>query len=325
MAAVAGTTHAALLASAPQQQKMLLALRQPDATSAGLAATTASAVEKRRSDWLTTGNLERWLYGWGQLLLLTGFGVKRLNPATGAMGIYVPKAKRRRIINPDDTHLLLSTELEKNGPRASVYSDPELGAPAREMVVCSRHTSLFLAITAAHEVLAPYFEFDSTAVDDNQTVGAAWVKDLPKPRGFFGNPETKGKQVSRPACEVSAKGGSGKGSFLSFFDKMIAPVYNITPEWVYADGDGDGDGDGGAGSSSDDDESACKEIVEREVISGPVLVKTDSGPDRLDMEESALIERRKRNHAGQLIYPGLPNGSAANQEADQLCLATSNS
>eukprot|EP00966_Prymnesium_polylepis_P291967 6742917-Prymnesium_polylepis.1 len=62
------------------------------------------------------------------------------------------------------------------------------------MVVCSRHTSLFLAVTAAHEVLAPYFEFGSTAADDNQTVGAAWVNDLPKPLGFFGNPETKGKQ-----------------------------------------------------------------------------------------------------------------------------------
>ena len=155
LAAVAGTAHAALLKSTPQQSKLMLTLRKPDATSAGLAATTASAVEKRRSDWLTTGNLERWLYGWGQFLLLTGFGIKRLNPATGEMGIYVPKAKRRRIINPDETHLLLSTELEKNGPRASVYSDPELGAPARETVVCSRHTSLFLAVTAAHEVLAP--------------------------------------------------------------------------------------------------------------------------------------------------------------------------
>ena len=95
----------------------------------------------------------------------------------------------------------------------------------------------------------PYFEFDSAAVDDNQTVGAAWVKDLPKPKGFFGNPESEGKLVSRPACEVSTKGGSGKGSFLSFIDKMITPMYKITPDWVYADGGGDGDG----GSSSDAD------------------------------------------------------------------------
>eukprot|EP00966_Prymnesium_polylepis_P212750 4927281-Prymnesium_polylepis.1 len=34
---------------------------------------------------------------------------------------YVSKQKRKRIINPDETHLLLSTELEKGGPRASVY------------------------------------------------------------------------------------------------------------------------------------------------------------------------------------------------------------
>eukprot|EP00966_Prymnesium_polylepis_P333515 7388976-Prymnesium_polylepis.1 len=147
------------------------------------------------------------------------------------MGIYIPKAKRRRIINPDDTHLMLSTELEKGGRRSSVFSDPELGAPARETVLCTRHVSLFLGVTAAHEVLAPYLEFDSTAADDNQTVGAAWVNDLPKPLDFFGNPESKGKQTSKTACEVSAKGGSGKGSFISFIDKMIEPVYTITPDW----------------------------------------------------------------------------------------------
>eukprot|EP00966_Prymnesium_polylepis_P225344 5212420-Prymnesium_polylepis.1 len=42
------------------------------------------------------------------------------------------------------------------------------------------------------------------------------------------------------------------------------------------------------------------------------------------MEEGALLDRKKRNRSGQLTYPGLPNGSAANQEDDQL-LATSRS
>ena len=49
--------------------------------------------------------------------------------------------QRRRIINMDESHLLMTTEVEKGGPRASVYHDPSLGAPQRSKVVNPRHTT----------------------------------------------------------------------------------------------------------------------------------------------------------------------------------------
>eukprot|EP00966_Prymnesium_polylepis_P202782 4698061-Prymnesium_polylepis.1 len=88
---------------------------------------------------------------------------------------------------------------------------------------------MMLATTARHEVLAPYLEFDTSATAENQGVDALWVKELPKPVGFFGNAESSGTQISRPACEVTPKGGSGKGSFTSWIDKIVEPVYDITP------------------------------------------------------------------------------------------------
>ena len=93
-----------------------------------------------------------------------------------------------------------------------MYSDPTLGAAARPTVINSRHTSMMLATNARHEVLAPYLEFDSSATAENQGV-ALWVKELPKPVGFFGNAEVSGTQISRAGCEVTPKGGSGKSTF----------------------------------------------------------------------------------------------------------------
>ena len=233
MAVVRGSGYSHLLDSAGKRRRMTESLRKPDETSTGLTAVTAAAVDQRRSEWLTTGNMRRWIEGWTQFLFDNDFAVNRMHPIHNKMMPYVSKQKRSRIINPDETHLLLSTELEKGGPRASVYSDPALGAAARPTVVNPRHTSMMLATNARHEVLAPYLEFDSNATAENQGVDALWVKELPKPVGFFGNAEASGTQISRPGCEVTPKGGSGKGSFTRWIDKIVEPVYNITPTFIY--------------------------------------------------------------------------------------------
>eukprot|EP00966_Prymnesium_polylepis_P274427 6340776-Prymnesium_polylepis.1 len=78
--------------------------------------------------------MRRWIEGWTKFLFDNDFAVNRMHPVHKKMMPYISKQKRSRIINPDETHLLLSTELEKGGPRASVYSDPALGAAARPTV-----------------------------------------------------------------------------------------------------------------------------------------------------------------------------------------------
>eukprot|EP00966_Prymnesium_polylepis_P012456 286331-Prymnesium_polylepis.1 len=69
------------------------------------------------------------------------FSVVEVNPDTGEEGVYVPLAKRRRIIQTDETHQVMSTQLESGGPRAHVYVDTTHGAFARATVTNQRHTT----------------------------------------------------------------------------------------------------------------------------------------------------------------------------------------
>jgi hypothetical protein len=293
-AAVKGTKYESMFGTRNKRDKFLIKTRTPDDT-AGLNSVTADSVDKRRVDWLTTGNIDRWFDGWEEFLIANHFGERLPREGYDDNQVYVPMAKRRRIINPDESHLLMSTEVEKSGPRASVYHDPALGAPQRSKVVNPRHTTIMAATTAASEVFSLYMEFDG--VEENGRVHPSWVRGVPRPKGFFGGQQL---QTSRPACEVTPNGGSTKSSFLSWHDKIVAPVYTITPKFVW-DSDGELDDDG---------------LLP--IISGPVIEKTDSGIGRWDMSEEGLVERKKRHRDGVLVYPGVPNGSAANQEDDQL-------
>eukprot|EP00966_Prymnesium_polylepis_P187540 4347878-Prymnesium_polylepis.1 len=44
----------------------------------------------------------------------------------------------------------------------------------------------------------------------------------------------------------------------------------------------------------------------------------DQGPDRVDLDDDANAKRRAQHERGMVAHPGLPNGSSANQEADQI-------
>ena len=68
MAVVRGSGYSHLLDSAGKRRRMTESMRKPDETSTGLTAVTAAAVDQRRSEWLTTGNMRRWIEGWTQFL-----------------------------------------------------------------------------------------------------------------------------------------------------------------------------------------------------------------------------------------------------------------
>ena len=52
----------------------------------------------------------------------------KVNPETGEEGVYVPAAKRRRLVQTDETHHVMTTAIEQGGPRSHVYVDKTLGA-----------------------------------------------------------------------------------------------------------------------------------------------------------------------------------------------------
>ncbi len=54
------------------------------------------------------------------------------------------------------------------------------------------------------------------------------------------------------------------------------------------------------------------------LISGPLIVKTDSGPGRLSKESVSIEFREEMAAKGVHIFLSLPNGTAATAEMDQL-------
>jgi hypothetical protein len=82
--------------------------------------------------------------------------------AVASLVVWCVKA---RVIQPDETHQVMTTELESGGPRARLYFDESLGAPGRASIVNGRHISCMYSVNASREVLAPYYLFDSTATE----------------------------------------------------------------------------------------------------------------------------------------------------------------
>ena len=129
-------------------------------------------------------------------------------------------------------------------------------------------------------------------------INAASLIGLPRVRGVFGHSE----KVELPsAWQVTPKGGTTRGTLVEYIEKCIDPCYpNVEPDWQY-------DSDGSEDSVGD-----------KPIVAGPLCLKTDMGPDRVDTDEASLSKRQKLHEQGYLAYPGYPNGSAANQEMDQL-------
>ena len=137
--------------------------------------------------------------------------------------------------------------------------------------------------------------FDSSAANaEERKICLAWVMDLPHPKGVFGfNDES----VLVPSFSATPKGGTVGGSMEDFHVQQIYKAYpNIAPEW-------DIDYNVPPG---------CEPIV----IKGPVFHQLDGGPDRLG--HASLAFRIAAKAKGLILFPGLQNGTAANQVMDDL-------
>ena len=109
LAATRNTIHEKEVDNAYKKERLLLAMKEKTSITSG----EGKSVDKRRVDSLTFSQYERWFDGWENILLTRGFGVKRPHPESGEEMTYVSAQKRRRLINPDETHQVMTNELEK--------------------------------------------------------------------------------------------------------------------------------------------------------------------------------------------------------------------
>ena len=256
--------------------------------------TTASiSQDERRFAWTTYDNLNDWFSGWKTFLVDRLFGTPE--PTTlpgGQIAELTMKAKATgRIINSDETHHKLTNEGDRGGSRANTQTDPSLPRTGRRKVANERHITGLHGTTAAGEVLPSFYFFDTSCEKpENRKFNLTWLLGLPWVQGFFGCGELASFP---PAGCVTVSGGMEAAVFDSYLDQCIYPCFpDMSPDWVFDD-------DG-------------------EFISGPVILKIDSGPGRIGMGAENVAMREKAAARGLFLFPGLQNTTAVSQEMDEL-------
>ena len=287
LAAVDGTSLQGGLASKPQQNRAKRKLRAMDGN---LNTQTTVPVDERRHQWLCKSNLAMWYNGGA------GGGYEaclKENGFADASGEIHP-AKRRRMLNMDETHHHMSNAGESKGPRANVLVDRRLGRCGRRKTENPSHVTGMHWANYDGEVGAGMYLFDSSATEaEDRRIRPSWIHGLPSTRGFFGFNELT---TVSPSVAVTPKGGTVQGTLQQFVETQIYPAYpNISPTWEL-------------------EEHMTDDGPELRVVTGPVFMQVDSGPDRInDSNREFRIEASRR---GLIIFPGLPNGTAANQLMD---------
>ena len=118
----------------------------------------------------------------------------------------------------------------------------------------------------------------------------SWGEGLPIITGKFG---LKDKLEFPSFISVTKNGSMNDSLFCKYiFDCILCLYPNITPEWVYHE-----NGD---------------------IISGPVLIKTDAGPGRLCANFANIEFRQKLERMGCHIILSLPNATSVSAEMDDL-------
>ena len=297
---VKGTRYEGFLEKASQGRRLLERVRT---ASPDIGVETRVSVDDRRWNWLTSSNVTTWFEGYMEALYSFRF-IEEL-PADKFDIITIPEAKARRILNCDETHQKLSNEGEKGGPRASVYVNGKLGRTGKRKVLFQRHATMMGWVNYAGEVGAPHMMLASGAEglkkgnkngkdeeDLSARIRPEWTFGVPRVLGRFGLPPHEQQQrVLEPSFILTEKGGMETGGLEAFIRQQILPAYpNISPTWDIAE-----DGT---------------------VRSGPLFLQLDAGPDRLS--ECSVPFRQEMWDMGLTLFPGIPNGTDANQVMDEL-------
>ena len=294
VAAVSGTDMEEALSTNSKRMHLMTRVRQ----LGGMQTLSTCVIDDRRWTWLTAANLTQWFEGYKRALFEAGF-IDEI-PDDVFDIITIDPRKAARMANGDETHQKLSNEGEARGPRSNVYVNPLLGRAGKRKVVFQKHAT-FLAwvcydgqVGAPHMILATDAAAAKKGTDASQEAIDAirmnheWTFGVPRVIGKFGCAE---EQTWEPTFIMTEKGGMESGGLEQFMAANVLPKFpNISKTWEFDD--------------------------EGNVVRGPVFFQLDAGPDRLT--EASLPFRTAAWERGLILFPGLPNGTSANQVCDDL-------
>jgi hypothetical protein len=205
-----------------------------------------------RSFWTTYSNLNDWFNAWEQFVLEKGFASKN---AEGS--VEFSKEQCKRIINMDETKFSVDGSDGGVGGRPSLsFTVKGLCRPGTATNKSSMTCTLMCGSNADNEPLPLHIMFASKATDEqNFTVSADWVTNLPRVKVQFGHEEEKEFCAS---LTVNSKGGTDS--------RVLRQVICFYVERLYPD--------------------ASDRAGKR------VLVKIDGGPGQLDIQLIAHLRAR---------------------------------
>ena len=145
-------------------------------------------VEDRRVKWTTYYNLKTWFDSLQEELIELGF-VKYDDENK----VFVPPDKLERILNVDETCLVLDgSKCNRGGRPEVIFYSPYLPNLGKATIKNSATTTMIAGSTAAGEPIPPHFQFQIRAQSvETQSVNINLVRFLPNIIGKFGSEEAK--------------------------------------------------------------------------------------------------------------------------------------
>ena len=296
VASAKGTIYEENLAKASQKRTILRRMR----IEMGMATVSSKVIDDRRWKWLTSTNLRNWFVGYIQTLHQWGF-IPSI-PDDIFEIIVIDPEKAKRMLNGDESHQKLSNEGETAGPRSKVYINPALGRAGKRKIAYQKHATILVWVTYGGEVGAPHLILatdaqaakKSAAPDADPStirIRPEWTFGIPRINGTFGLPPGSEPKTFEPSFLLNEKGGMAGGGLQQFIELQLEPAYpTLSTTWTSDD----------AGN----------------ITGGPVFMQLDAGPDRYT--DCSLQWRASIWAKGLILFPGLPNGTAANQVCDDL-------
>ena len=293
VASVAGTNYEAELQTASQRAYLLRRVR----LEFGLGVSTSVLIDDRRWKWLTSSNLTVWFAAYKLILFQWGF-IPHIPDDIYEL-IEIAMEMLLRMVNGDESHQKLSNEGESSGPRSHVYVNLALGRAGKRKFEYQKHATILAWCNYGGEIGFPHLMLATdaaaakknapeTADEDRIRIRPEWTFGVPRVKGKFGCPEIT---TFEPTFVLNEKGGMASGGLQQWVECNLLKAYpNVAPTWTITD--------------------------EGTVVSGPLFVHLDAGPDRYT--DCSLQWRSRMWEMGVVMFPGLPNGTAANQVMDDL-------
>ncbi len=214
-----------------------------------------------------------------------------------------------RMLFFDETDHVLGNEQDRAGTRTTTYTNTQLNrAGARHCRGTGGHVTGGYSVTAAGEFPPPLFLFSSDAKDaENMAVADEWIVGMGYTKGKFGHSEEK---LFSPWVAVRNSGSMDTGLFLKYIEQMTLQLY-----------------------PKDTLSPTCEFDSEGNLVKGPVLWITDTGPGRLAKPDSDYRNEKGETYdeimerfakMGIIITGLLPNSTAVTAVMDELFRAFKN-